>query len=92
MDFESPPPPPPPREPGRARQRIQQRRQDRTQTTAREPRRRGTATQLAPSGVRKLPKFNITRSQLLPFSIVGAVLFIVVAILLPIFEMNTLIR
>jgi hypothetical protein len=75
MNFESPPPPPPPREPGRARQRIQQRRQERTQTT-REPRRRSAATQLAPAGVRKLPKFNITRSQLLPFSIVGALLFI----------------
>lgn len=80
MDFESPPPPPPPREPGRARQRIQQRRQERTQPTAREPRRRGSATQLAPSGVRKLPKINISRSQLLPFSIVGAVLFIAVVV------------
>jgi hypothetical protein len=81
MDFDSsPPPPPPPREPGRARQRIQQRRQERSQTTAREPRRRASVTQLAPTGGFKLPKLNITRTQLVPFSIVGAVLFIAVIV------------
>ncbi len=81
MDFESSPPPPPPREPGRARQRIQQRRQERGQTpVARESRRKRAATQLAPTGGVKLPKFTVTRSQLLPFSIVGAVLFIAVVV------------
>lgn len=81
MDFETPPPPPP-REPGRARQRIQQRRAERSQSVRREPRRSRSLSQLVPAGGITLPKISVTRAQLLPFSIVGAALFIAVIVVI----------